>query len=418
MKCNKAKKLLQEYLEGTLESAKKKKLEEHIKGCISCKKELESLNEYFTTMESIESISAPEEFLKSVRKRIEEAQKPKKIVPIRIKVPLELAGAVAAIVIAVIIFRNMLPVDLKTKRELQTPPRVVTSRAHEVPREHEAPQKSKTAKDESSAKETGKENLVSSLKKASGNEASEAPDDLKAHHKLSSPSEFSTQKELKTQRDIQTQEEFVYPRESETQKELKTQREMESPQGIPSPQDLTSEEKPLLPAPAAEKQAPVKLVLLLPHERPEPSASETPDEEIKMKRLSPDEGAPQRSAERDKESAAKKSSSKEYRQKITEMYDKEIGALKSSSYGPAAQKSVSEIEKLAKRLGGTIVSMEYTKEGDFLHFITLSMPTAKINEFIDGLNAFGKIEEKTPLEELKPYRGNTILISIELSIEE
>jgi hypothetical protein len=371
MRCNKARKLLQEYLEGTLESVKKKKLEEHIKGCISCKKELESLNEYFTTMGSIESINAPEEFLKSVRKRIEEAQKPRTIVPIRIKVPLELAGAVAAIVIAVIIFRNMLPGDLKTQRDLQTPPGIETPRARgaprvpEVPREHEAsrhpeaPQKSKTAKDESAAKEPGEENLVSSLKEVSGNEAGEA-----------------------------------------------------------------SEEKPLLPAPAAEKQAPVKLVLLLPQERPEPSDSETlsdsgaPDEEIKMKKLSPDEEAPQRSAERDEESAAKISSSKEEQRKITETYDKEISAIKPSGYGHAAQKSVSEIEELAKRLGGTIVSMEYTKDGDLLHFITLSMPTAQINDFIDGLNAFGKIEGKASLEELKPLRGDTILISIELSIEE
>jgi hypothetical protein len=238
MKCKKVRKNFQEYLEGTLESARKKKLEDHIKGCSSCKKELESLKTYFNSMGSIEPIRAPDGFLRSVRQRIEEAKKPARIIPIRIKVPLELAGAVAAIVIAVIVFRNIIPEkrelrpqlakekieEIETPGEISTqekvrdiesmveekaaaPDEIATPKELKSQRDMEAPQELPYPQE--AAKEIHKEDLVTSLNEIAGDGELEisTPLEMESHERIPS------QKESKSQRDLKAPEEFSSPSE-------------------------------------------------------------------------------------------------------------------------------------------------------------------------------------------------------------
>jgi hypothetical protein len=121
-----------------------------------------------------------------------------------------------------------------------------------------------------------------------------------------------------------------------------------------------------------------------------------------MERLSLDEEAPQRARKKDKTPS----------DDVPAGYEPE--GHEPSGYAPLEDKSISEIEKLVKRLGGLVVSMEYTKDGYLLRYITIGIPREQINEFMNGLRELGEIKGKT--EELQ-YEGNMILFSIELSIE-
>ena len=168
--------------------------------------------------------------------------------------------------------------------------------------------------------------------------------------------------------------------------ELETQREIQPSEEVVSPRELL--------APVIEKQVPVELVLVLTIERPEPTAPSVKSEGVTMKRLALDEEAPQRAAEKDKT-----------------LSDEAPADFKYEDYESFRDASVSELENLVKRLGGMVISMEYTKEGDHLSNITIEIPGEKINEFMDGLKELGEIDRKT--EEI-PFEEDKVLFSIEL----
>ncbi|MBI2447119.1 MAG: zf-HC2 domain-containing protein, partial [Candidatus Omnitrophica bacterium] len=115
MECDKVKGFLSEYIDGVLDAQVKKLIDEHLPACKSCSEELASLNACIKELGVLKGVEAPGNFLEKVHERIERKAGFSKIIqtlfiPVRIKVPLEIA-AVAAMVILTI---NLMESERKT----------------------------------------------------------------------------------------------------------------------------------------------------------------------------------------------------------------------------------------------------------------------------------------------------------------
>lgn len=109
MECARSKELLSDYIDGITDARTNKLLEEHLLVCKGCREDLASLRALVQEMGSLESLEAPRDFLEKVHERIEQRSKfgqilRKLFVPVRIKVPLELATvtAMAILILAVV----------------------------------------------------------------------------------------------------------------------------------------------------------------------------------------------------------------------------------------------------------------------------------------------------------------------------
>lgn len=109
MECARSKVLLSDYIDGITDARTNKLLEEHLLVCKGCREDLASLRALVQEMGSLESLEAPRDFLEKVHERIEQRSKfgqilRKLFVPVRIKVPLELATVtvMAILIIAVV----------------------------------------------------------------------------------------------------------------------------------------------------------------------------------------------------------------------------------------------------------------------------------------------------------------------------
>ncbi len=129
MKCFKIKQVLWDYVDNELNKKDIYDIEKHLKTCRNCKKELALIKSYKKKV-SVKNIKTPVNFLQKVNERIEEENKSildkiikKLFIPFKIKIPLELAGALITTIIVVIIFipsqKNIQMVDkvetIKTK---------------------------------------------------------------------------------------------------------------------------------------------------------------------------------------------------------------------------------------------------------------------------------------------------------------
>lgn len=108
MDCREVKKLLIEYFDSTLDKHTKALVQKHLSACKGCSDELAGLKAYKNSLDSLETVTAPADFLEKVHERLKKRTGFKKIMqtiftPVQLKVPLEAAGAVAAAV-AVIFF--------------------------------------------------------------------------------------------------------------------------------------------------------------------------------------------------------------------------------------------------------------------------------------------------------------------------
>lgn len=113
MECARCKELLSDYIDGILDARTNKLLEEHLLVCKGCREDLDSLRALVQEMGSLESLEAPGDFLEKVHERIEQRSKlgqilRKLFVPVRIKVPLELATVtvMAILILAVVNFQQ------------------------------------------------------------------------------------------------------------------------------------------------------------------------------------------------------------------------------------------------------------------------------------------------------------------------
>jgi len=112
MDCSEIRNSLSEYLDDALDAKAKTLADEHLRTCPACREELESLKALVKGVGSLKSVKAPADFLDQLHKRMERPSKISKIrewlfYPLRLKIPLQLAGAA---VMAIIIF-SILPLQ-------------------------------------------------------------------------------------------------------------------------------------------------------------------------------------------------------------------------------------------------------------------------------------------------------------------
>jgi hypothetical protein len=106
MECDEIKELLSEYVDDMLDPETKAVVDEHLSACGDCQQELVSLKALVSDLDSLESVEAPKDFLDQLHERMEKRSRFSEIlrtlfVPIRVKIPLEFAGAVA---VAILVF--------------------------------------------------------------------------------------------------------------------------------------------------------------------------------------------------------------------------------------------------------------------------------------------------------------------------
>jgi hypothetical protein len=119
MECARSKELLSDYIDGILDARTKALVEEHLVVCEGCKEDFTSLKALVEEMGSMEPLETPRDFLEKVHERIEQRSKFRRImrklfVPVRIKVPLELATVTATVVLILAVLNIQQP----TKQEI------------------------------------------------------------------------------------------------------------------------------------------------------------------------------------------------------------------------------------------------------------------------------------------------------------
>lgn len=110
MKCSDVRKILADYLDGVLSQQDRALVEAHLASCKSCSEEFAFLKTYVNEAGSLEKVKAPSDFLEKVHQRLERRFSFEKLmrtlfVPVKIKIPLELAGVAATVLIAFFVAR-------------------------------------------------------------------------------------------------------------------------------------------------------------------------------------------------------------------------------------------------------------------------------------------------------------------------
>ena len=116
--CSEIRTLLSEYLDDALDAKAKALADEHLRSCPACREELDSLKTLVKDLGSMESVRAPADFLDQLHKRMERPSRVSTLrdwlfYPLRVKIPLQLAGAA---VMAFIIF-SILPLQQPSVRQ-------------------------------------------------------------------------------------------------------------------------------------------------------------------------------------------------------------------------------------------------------------------------------------------------------------
>jgi hypothetical protein len=99
---------LSEYIDGMLSQEEASAVKEHLDRCPDCLEEYEETVKIIGHMNQMESLETPEFFVEKVHERIEKSKSLKRLVkrlfyPLRIKIPLELAGVAAAALLVIYI---------------------------------------------------------------------------------------------------------------------------------------------------------------------------------------------------------------------------------------------------------------------------------------------------------------------------
>lgn len=106
MNCDEVKALLSEYVDEVLAPETRAFVDEHLSACDGCQRELVSLRALVSDLGSLESVEPPRDFLDQLHERLEKRSWFSEVlrtlfVPMRVKIPLEFAGAAA---LAVLVF--------------------------------------------------------------------------------------------------------------------------------------------------------------------------------------------------------------------------------------------------------------------------------------------------------------------------
>jgi hypothetical protein len=120
MDCEEIREHLSAYVDDNLDAGGKARVEEHLLSCKACQQELASLKALVRELGSLESVEPPKDFLDQLNERIEARSWFPKILrtlfkPMRVKIPLEFAGAVA-VAILVLVFLHTQKEELGLKQ--------------------------------------------------------------------------------------------------------------------------------------------------------------------------------------------------------------------------------------------------------------------------------------------------------------
>ncbi len=112
MDCREIKKLLEDYIDNALSGEKSAAVKKHLASCRDCGAELLSRKDYRKQMTSLKEVKAPDDFMRQLNNRIDNQYGIKKIIrtlfyPLKIKLPVEALGVVAASVLIVVFLNPM-----------------------------------------------------------------------------------------------------------------------------------------------------------------------------------------------------------------------------------------------------------------------------------------------------------------------
>ena len=121
--CSEIRDLLSEYMDHALDAEAKALADKHLSTCAACREELESLKALAQGLGSLPSVKAPADFLDQLHRRMERPSTLSRMrtwlfLPLRVKIPLQLAGAaVTALIIFSILPLQQSSLKLSTKPE-------------------------------------------------------------------------------------------------------------------------------------------------------------------------------------------------------------------------------------------------------------------------------------------------------------
>jgi hypothetical protein len=112
--CSQVTELLSEYMDEALDPTTRTRVEEHLADCPACAAELVSLRTYLEAIGALPRVQAPVDFLASVHERLEQPGLLKRLLtwiffPLKVKLPFEAAGLIAASLLVVLLYRGTGP---------------------------------------------------------------------------------------------------------------------------------------------------------------------------------------------------------------------------------------------------------------------------------------------------------------------
>jgi len=101
MVCDEIREHLSEYLDGVLPPETKTRLDDHLSECAGCRKELESLKAVVRELNSLQPVDPPEDFLEQIHGKVSGRPWYERVIrllflPMKFKVPIQIAGALTA----------------------------------------------------------------------------------------------------------------------------------------------------------------------------------------------------------------------------------------------------------------------------------------------------------------------------------
>ncbi|MBN1931702.1 MAG: zf-HC2 domain-containing protein [Desulfobacterales bacterium] len=114
MDCAEIKSLLSEYIDGTLDEKSKEVVKHHLSLCKICRQECIALKNLVMELNSLESEKPPADFLEKVHQRIRSTSPLERVLrflflPLRLKVPLEVAAALVSVGLIFFVFHIQPP---------------------------------------------------------------------------------------------------------------------------------------------------------------------------------------------------------------------------------------------------------------------------------------------------------------------
>ena len=137
MDCSHVREHLSDYIDESLETKTKALVEGHLSACKDCREEVASLRMLIDDLGSMEAVAPPKDFLNQFHKRMERRSRFSKIldtlsIPMQVKLPMKLAGAVVMAVLVFAIYQiqedeygtKIVPIVQEPTESESSPPRM------------------------------------------------------------------------------------------------------------------------------------------------------------------------------------------------------------------------------------------------------------------------------------------------------